>query len=304
MFDFLYRQNVSNRLIDEIKKFRDFYKLDDKLLYRVPKANYFYYGKEVWEMAIAALIEGENIILSGEKATGKNVLADNLAMIFNRPSWNISFNINTDSSFLIGSDSFENDKVFFRKGPICEAAVNGGFAVLDEINMAKNDAISVLYSALDYRKIIDIPGYEKIILNEATRFIGTMNYGYAGTKELNEALVSRFFVLNMPSLTLDRAKEILKLNINDLKEEYLDSFAKLFLDLQLKSTNAEISSKCIDLRGLISSIKTMKRGLNPRLAIRMGITNKAFDVFEREIIEDVINLYIPNNVLVEEIFTV
>ena len=25
-----------------------------------------------------------------------------------------------------------------------------------------------------------------------------MNYGYAGTKELNEALVSRFMVINMP----------------------------------------------------------------------------------------------------------
>lgn len=37
---------------------------------------------------------------------------------------------------------------------------------------------------------IDVPGYDKIDLHPAARFIGTMNYGYAGTKELNEALVS------------------------------------------------------------------------------------------------------------------
>ena len=28
-----------------------------------------------------------------------------------------------------------------------------------------------------------------------------MNYGYAGTKELNEALVSRFLVIDMPAQT-------------------------------------------------------------------------------------------------------
>ena len=48
--------------------------------------------------------------------------------------------------------------------------------------MAKNDAVSVLHAALDYRRSIDVPGYDKIDLHPAARFIGTMNYGYAGTK--------------------------------------------------------------------------------------------------------------------------
>ena len=64
--------------------------------------------------------------------------------------------------------------------------------------MAKNDAVSVLHATLDYRRSIDVPGYDKIELHPAARFIGTMNYGYAGTKELNEALVSRFLVIQMP----------------------------------------------------------------------------------------------------------
>lgn len=52
-----------------------------------------------------------------------------------------------------------------------------------------------------YRRSIDVPGYDKIDLHPAARFIGTMNYGYAGTKELNEALVSRFLVIDMPAQT-------------------------------------------------------------------------------------------------------
>ena len=48
--------------------------------------------------------------------------------------------------------------------------------------MAKNDAVSVLHAALDYRRIIDVPGYDKIPLHPAARMIGTMNYGYAGNE--------------------------------------------------------------------------------------------------------------------------
>ena len=36
-------------------------------------------------MAIAALLKGENLLLAGPKATGKNVLAENLAYLFGRP---------------------------------------------------------------------------------------------------------------------------------------------------------------------------------------------------------------------------
>ena len=302
MFEFLIRQNVSEKLLNEVKEFRKVYNLEDDLKYRVPNTEYIYYGKEIWEMALTAILEGENIILSGEKATGKNVLSDNLAMIFNRPSWNISFNINTDTNVLIGSDTFEDNKVFLRKGPIYEAILSGGFAILDEINMAKNDAVAVLYSILDYRRMMDIPGYDKVFLHEATRFIGTMNYGYAGTKELNEALVSRFFVIDMPILSFERIAQIIKMNIVDIDEKYIERFGKLFLDLQIKANNTEISSKAIDLRGLIASIKAIKRGLNPRLAIKMGITNKAFDSFEKEIIEDVVNLYIPTGTQSNDIF--
>ncbi len=38
--------------------------------------------KETLEMGMAALLEQENLLLAGPKATGKNVLAENLAYIF------------------------------------------------------------------------------------------------------------------------------------------------------------------------------------------------------------------------------
>ena len=188
-FDFLREQAVSEDLIKEILKFRKEYTVAADAVGRVQQPAIHFYGKETLEMAMAALLQGENLLLTGPKATGKNILAENLAYIFGRPIYNVSFHVNTNSGDLIGTDTFEDNQVKLRKGSIYRCAQHGGFGILDEINMAKNDAVSVLHATLDYRRSIDVPGYDKIDLHPAARFIGTMNYGYAGTRELNEALV-------------------------------------------------------------------------------------------------------------------
>ncbi|MCI8672458.1 MAG: MoxR family ATPase [Lachnospiraceae bacterium] len=300
--EILTRQSVHPALVEDVRKFRNQYVVDEQAASRVACPTMPFYGKDILEMAISALLQGENLLLSGAKATGKNVLAENMAWIFGRPSYNISFNVNTDSATLIGTDTFKDNEVQLRKGPVYQCAQYGGFGVFDEINMAKNDAVSVLHATLDYRRMIDVPGYDKIRLHEATRFIGTMNYGYAGTKELNEALVSRFLVIDMPSLNEDTLMKILKETFPDGKTAALEQFCGLFLDLQLKAFNGEISTKPLDLRGMLASLRTIKNGLKPSLAIQMGITNKSFDIFEREIIGDVVLTRIPSAWTAADVF--
>ena len=135
------------------------------------------------------------------------MLAENLSAAFGRPAWDISFHVNMDAASLIGMDTFVDGRVEFRPGPVYRCAQCGGFGVLDEINMAKNEALAVLHAVLDFRRAIDVPGYDRIPLAEETRFIATMNYGYAGTRELNEALTSRFVVIQMPTITQDNLEK-------------------------------------------------------------------------------------------------
>ena len=300
--EFLREQNVSESLLKDIDNFRKQYPVEEKMRVRIPNPPIPFYGKELLEMSIAALLKGENLLLSGGKATGKNILAENLAYIFGRPSYNISFHVNVDSAALIGTDTFSDNEVRLRKGMVTLCAENGGFGVFDEINMAKNDAVSVLHAALDYRGIIDIPGYERIELHPATRFIGTMNYGYAGTKELNEALVSRFMVINMPKQDEETVSLILKTYFPEIKENALKQFVGLFMDLQLKAEHSEISTKSVDIRGMIGALKTIQTGLKPTSAVNMGITNKSFDIFEREIVEDIVMTRIPEDWTMNDVF--
>lgn len=286
---------LNEALQARINTFRSMYPTEEEVLSRVTEPSMPFYGTNIVEKAVTALLEGENLLICGDKATGKNVLAENLAWIFGRPIYNISFHVNTDSNSLIGTDTFKDNEVQLRKGPIYQCAQYGGFGILDEINMAKNDAVSVLHATLDYRRIMDVPGYDRVKLHPATRFIATMNYGYAGTKELNEALVSRFMVINMPSLTKDRLEQILQSIFPSIEPEALEQFSGLFLDLQLKAKNGEISTKAVDLRGLIGAIRLVSGGLRPADAIDMGITNKCFDGFERELIRDIVMTRIPDD---------
>ena len=207
-----------------------------------------------------------------------------------------------DAASLIGTDSFENGKVVFREGPVYRCALNGGFGILDEINMAKNDAVSVLHATLDDRRTIDVPGYDKIDLHPASRFIGTMNHGYAGTRELNEALVSRFLVIDMPPQTEEILQKIFAEAFPDGKKEALEQFIGLFLDLQMKAENGEISTKALDLRGILAALRTIRQGLRPSAAIRMGVINKCFDTFEKEIVEDVVLTRIPEEWTSDQVF--
>lgn len=300
--EFLEKQNVSLELIKRAEEFRQAYPVKDEVAGRIIRPSIPFYGKEILEMAIAAILQGQNLLLTGPKATGKNILAENLAYIFNRPSYNVSFHVNTSSGDLIGTDTFEDNEVKLRKGSIYRCAEYGGFGILDEINMAKNDAVSVLHATLDYRRSIDVPGYDKIDLHPAARFIGTMNYGYAGTKELNEALVSRFLVIDMPAQTEETLGFIFKEMFPDAKEKAVEQFVGLFLDLQLKALNSEISTKALDLRGLLAAMRIIKVGLSPALAVQMGVVNKTFDIFEKEIVEDVVRTRIPKEWTREDIY--
>ena len=276
---FLKEEGVEQELLDGLASFRAKHEVPEDLKSRVPAGGVRYLGTPVWEKAIAALLCGKNLLLAGPKATGKNVLAESLAEAFGRPVWNV-----------------------FREGPVTLCAAHGGFGILDEINMARNEALAVLHSALDFRRILDVPGYRLVPLSEAARFIATMNYGYAGTRELNEALASRFVVLDMPLIEKDNLIRLIRERFPKLKEEMGEQFADLFFDLEKKAESAEVSGKAADLRGLLDAIDLCQNGIRTGDALSMCIADKTFDPYEKGLITDVIDERIDPTLKGRELF--
>ena len=87
--------------------------------------------------------------------------------------------MNMDAASLIGMDTFVDGAVTFRPGPVYRCASAAASACWTRSTWPKTEALAVLHAVLDFRRAIDVPGYERIPLAEETRFIATMNYGYA-----------------------------------------------------------------------------------------------------------------------------
>lgn len=301
---FLQDEGTDRGLLDKVAAFREAYPAAEEQKPRIPEPEYFYYGTKTWELALAAILAGKNLLLAGPKATGKNVLSENLGALFGRPVWNVSFHINTDASYLVGTDTYDGNKVSFRPGPIWLCAEQGGFGILDEINMAKNEALAVLHAALDFRRSLDVPGYDKIDLRPETRFIATMNYGYAGTRELNEALASRFTIIDMPVISEENLQKLISRRYPSIRIPVRDQLVRLYGELERKAESAEISDAALDLRGLLDAISLMEQGLKSGDAMEMCIINKSFDSYERTLIRDVIRQRVSPDMTKDVVFDV
>ena len=86
LLETLQQEGVDPALLAAVQEYRAAHPLSEALRPRIPAPAFTYYGKEVWEQALAAILCGENLLLAGGKATGKNVLAENLAAAFGRPA--------------------------------------------------------------------------------------------------------------------------------------------------------------------------------------------------------------------------
>ena len=135
---FLSEEGIDSQLIEGVKAFRKKHNADEELQTRIPSPELFYYGKDVWKKALAALLAGENLLLAGPKATGKNVLAENLCAVFARPLWHVSFHINADAAYLIGTATFNGEKVVFRPRALGSRAL----AVISQYSSGMKSSIS------------------------------------------------------------------------------------------------------------------------------------------------------------------
>ena len=49
-------------------------------------------------------------------------------------------------------------------------------------------------------------------------------------------------------------------------------------------------------------MKIVRAGLSPLAAVKMGVVNKTFDIFEKEIVDDVVRTRIPEEWTKEDVY--
>ena len=126
-----------------------------------------------------------------------------------------------------------------------------------------------------------------------TRFIGTMNYGYAGTRELNEALVSRFLVIDMPEPDEETLARIIPATC------FPDPSGPAALVAVCRPVPGSAAEGCprgdydpdaLDLRGMLGALR---HGADAGLAAGAGgdawaLRTRRLTLFEKELVNDVV----------------
>ncbi len=137
------------------------------------------------------------VLLIGETGVGKTSAVRHLAARTNNSLRRVNANGSMTAEDFVGQLLVNEKGTYWKDGILVEAMRNGYWLVIDEINACSAEILFVLHSLLDddrYVVLTDSPTREIVRPHKDFRVFATMNppEKYAGTKEMNKALMSRF----------------------------------------------------------------------------------------------------------------
>lgn len=235
-----------------------------------------YIDKNKEEVIKACVKENKPCLLIGETGTGKTTIIRELAHMAGKELIRVSLNGSTSVEEIIGKWLAKEGSTFWQDGILTQAMKKGHWIVFDEINAALPEILFTLHSLLDddRRIMIAEKDGEIVIPVEDFRFFATMNptEEYAGTKEMNKALMSRFTAVvyvEVPSADIEM--NILKDHGATPKEA--QDLVQLAEQLRRHKKDENIYYFC-STRDLIHAVDLRKGGLDMSKAIHFAVFGK------------------------------
>ena len=188
------------------------------------------------------------VLLVGPAGCGKTSSVKWLAGQTNNGYRRIQLNGSTGIDNFVGKWLINKDGTFWVDGILTDAMRQGHWLLLDEINAALPEILFVLHSILDDDRvlILDEKDKELVIPHPDFRLFAAMNpeSDYAGTKELNKALLDRFpIILDTDYPGQIKEKEIVKKHTN-LPQVFVDRLIKVGTVLREKNNDPKTDLMC------------------------------------------------------------
>lgn len=186
----------------------------------IKKETDYFASKSNLSLLEACVEKNEPALLIGETGTGKTTLIREVAKEYDKTLIRISVNGSMGVEEILGKWLVNKGTTVWQDGILTMALRAGHWVVMDEINAALPEILFVLHSLLDDDHKIVLPEKDNEIVypHAEFRFFATMNppEEYAGTKDMNKALMSRFTaVLNIEVLSeSDEVKLLVKKGVD------------------------------------------------------------------------------------------
>lgn len=189
-----------------------------------------------------AVVRGDSktVLLHGPAGTGKTISCKLICREIGLPIMDtVNASENLDE-FILGKFIPNGDKIVFKESFVTKAIRDGGAVVFEEINFAKPAYLAFLNSLLDDNGFVRLDNGEIVRRNPNFRFFATMNLGYFGTKELNQALYNRFnTIVEIASLSDAAIKKMLITRVPECKE-YVNKILGVYHKLKNKIEAEEL----------------------------------------------------------------
>ena len=206
-----------------------------------------------WKYLIRSAVRGKNIMMTGPAGCGKTLAAKSLINGLDRPNFYFNLGATQDPrATLIGNVHFDKAKgTFFSESLFVKAIQTPNAVILmDELTRAHPDAWNILMTVLDqgqrYLRLDEADGQQTIKVAEGVCFVATANIGneYTATRQLDKALMDRFVVIEMDTLSDEEEHGLLTYLYPTVDSDMLNNVAKIAFMTRSESMteNPRISS--------------------------------------------------------------
>ena len=189
-----------------------------------------------WKYLIRSAVRGKNIMMTGQAGCGKTLAAKSLVNALDRPNFYFNLGATQDPrATLIGNVHFDKSKgTYFSESLFVKAIQTPNAVILmDELTRAHPDAWNILMTVLDqgqrYLRLDEADGQATIKVAEGVCFVATANIGneYTATRQLDKALMDRFVVIEMDTLTDEEEHGLLTYLYPTVDSDVLHNVAKI-----------------------------------------------------------------------------
>jgi len=187
--------------------------------------------EEEKKMIKQAVDHNMSVLLIGETGVGKTYLVQQVAKELGKVAVRISLNGEVGTNEILGKWLAKDGSTYWQDGTIVDCMRHGKWAVGDEINAALPEVLMALNPILDDGRsiVLSEKDGELIIPHPDFRFFATMNppEGYAGTKDMNSALMDRFGIV----MKLGYYKPTTEIQILKYHTKIEDVLGKIVIDV-------------------------------------------------------------------------
>ncbi|GBE59483.1 ATPase associated with various cellular activities (AAA) family protein [Babesia ovata] len=212
---------------------------------------------------LRALKLNRPILLEGQPGVGKSASISALASLHGTKLVRVNLSEHTDIMDLFGSDIPRavdgNWKFVWHNGPVIDAAINGYWVVLDELNLASQQVLEGLNALLDHRRETFIPELDRFVkCHENFRLFASQNSAIdgGGRKHLPRSFLNRFTKIYFPPLDESDCCAVLEHLYPTLPASMIERLVNVLFEIRTNSFGKGVEWNLRDCMRFCESVAT------------------------------------------------